>query len=83
MRVLAEIGVGGVDGQRCVTLVRLVSHTVEDYYSSPPSIFIYIGISQERSIARACMRLNQKIYIREIRGSQTCSDGQPADRSPG
>ena len=27
MRVLAEIGVGGVDGQRCVTLVRLVSHT--------------------------------------------------------
>ena len=28
MRVLAEIGVGGVDGQRCVTLVKLVSHTV-------------------------------------------------------
>ena len=27
MRVLAEIGVGGVDGQRCVTLVELVSHT--------------------------------------------------------
>ena len=27
MRVLAEIGVGGVDGQRCVTLARLVSHT--------------------------------------------------------
>ena len=25
MRVLAEIGVGGVDGQRCVTLVELVS----------------------------------------------------------
>ena len=29
MRVLAEIGVGGVDGQRCVTLVELVSHTGE------------------------------------------------------
>ena len=27
MRFLAEIGAGGVDGQRCVTLVRLVSHT--------------------------------------------------------
>ena len=27
MRVLAEIGAGGVDGQRCVTLVKLVSHT--------------------------------------------------------
>ena len=43
MRVLAEIGVGGVDGQRCVTLVRLVSHTAAHpllQHQSPPKTLI-------------------------------------------
>ena len=55
MRVLAEIGVGGVDGQRCVTLVfRLVSHT--GVYDACMVVRVYLSGLRAPCMPRRCLR---------------------------